>query len=49
MDDYVNKTCGSCQLCIATHLGCECCITDNNVEPGQYACPDYIPIEEEEE
>lgn len=48
MDDYNNKTCGSCLLCIATNTGCECSITDNDVEPGQVACIDYLPAEEDE-
>lgn len=49
MYDYENKTCGSCLLCIATNRGCECSITDNDVEPGQQACIDYLPEEEEDE
>ena len=48
MDDYNNKTCGSCLLCIATNMGCECSITDNDVEQGQKACIDYLPAEEDE-
>lgn len=48
MDDYNNKTCGSCLLCIATNTGCECSITDNDVEPVQVACIDYLPAEEDE-
>lgn len=48
MDDYNNKTCGSCLLCIDTNIGCECSITDNDVEPGQKACIDYLPAEEDE-
>ncbi len=48
MDDYENRTCSSCLLCIATNMGCECGITDNDIEPGQKACIDYLPAEEDE-
>lgn len=47
MNDYNNRTCGSCLLCIYTNTGCECSITDNDVEPRQKACIDYIPEEDE--
>ena len=48
MDEYNNKTCGSCLLCIYTNMGCECGITDNEVEQEQKACIDYITAEEDE-
>lgn len=41
-------TCGSCALCIHTHTGGECQLTDNAVEDEQDACIDYIATEEEE-
>ena len=47
MANKVTKTCGNCLLCIATNMGCECSLTDNNVEPDSPACIDYINDEQE--
>lgn len=40
--DEPQKKCGNCALCIHTHLGGECQLTDNPVEYEQDGCIDYI-------
>lgn len=42
VDDDKQKKCGNCVLCIHTHLGGECQLTDNQVEYEQDGCIDYI-------
>lgn len=39
------RICGSCALCIHTNRGCECSLTDNDVEYQQVACIDYLTEE----
>lgn len=41
--DETQKICGNCTLCVKTYLGCECGLTDNDVEEMQAACIDHIP------
>lgn len=40
--DEPQKKCGNCALCIHTHLGGECQLTDNPVEYEQDGCIDHI-------
>ena len=47
MDEDI-KTCGTCLLCLATYLGCECSLTDNPVQATQEACIDYISEENDQ-
>lgn len=42
MEEETNKTCANCLLCIKTYAGCECRLTDNQVDESQTACIDYI-------
>ena len=36
------KQCGNCLLCLHTDSGCECCLTDIQVEYEQDGCIDHI-------
>lgn len=40
--DEVQKKCGNCLLCLHTDLGCECSLTDNQVDYEQDGCIDHI-------
>ena len=42
MANKITKTCGNRLLCLATNLGCECTLTDHDVDPKSPACIDYI-------
>lgn len=46
MEEKENKTCANCLLCIYTHLGGECSLTNNLVDYEQESCIDYLPEEE---
>ncbi len=43
MEEENTKICGNCLLCLHTYFGCECGLTDNNVEYTQEGCADYLP------
>ena len=43
--DEDTKACATCALCIHTHRGDECHLTDKAVNPED-GCDDYIPNDE---
>lgn len=45
-DNTERPICGNCVLCICTNQGCECQLTDNEVDYNQEACVDYIDGDE---
>lgn len=42
-DEEDRKACGNCALCVHTYRGCECSISDHDVDEEQDACVDYLP------
>ena len=42
-DEEDRKTCGKCALCVCTNRGCECTLSDHDVDEEQDACVDYLP------